>query len=192
MNAAIEEFVNNGYEQTSTNTIVKKAGIGKGTLFHYFNSKKDLFLYLLDHCIEVSKKEYIDLIDTNEGDIIKRFRHAAHLKKDMITKYPYMTDFMLVAFLSSSKDIVGELQERRVKVEAIGTEKLYSNIDKSLFRDEMDVDKAMKLMIWALEGYRVEKERQVKEEKSLSNDEYKDLFDEFDDYLEVLKQAFYK
>ena len=47
----LEEFTSRGYDLASTNSIVKKAGIPKGTLFYYFGSKKALYLYLIDHAV---------------------------------------------------------------------------------------------------------------------------------------------
>lgn len=44
---ALEEFASCGYSGASTNTITKRAGISKGMLFHYFGSKKELFLMIL-------------------------------------------------------------------------------------------------------------------------------------------------
>lgn len=48
INTAIKELVRNGFEKASTNEIVKRANISKGSLFNYFNSKKDLYLYLIE------------------------------------------------------------------------------------------------------------------------------------------------
>ncbi|UCZ53575.1 TetR/AcrR family transcriptional regulator [Bacillus shivajii] len=191
MNAAFEEFIQKGYEQASTNAIVKRAGIGKGTLFHYFNSKKDLFLFLLDHCIDISDKEYIDKIDTTEGDIIKRFRDAALLKKRMMAKYPYLSDFILVAFSSNSSELINALHERRQTLEKKGIGRIYENIDTTLFKDDLDVEKALQLITWALDGYRNENERKLKG-KTFTLEEFDLLHKEFDEYLEVLKKAFYK
>ncbi len=39
MNAAISIFATQGYAHASTDEIVKRAGISKGLLFHYFISK---------------------------------------------------------------------------------------------------------------------------------------------------------
>ena len=47
LNAAMEEFARNGYKNTSTNKIVKQAGISKGLLFHYFSNKKELYLMIV-------------------------------------------------------------------------------------------------------------------------------------------------
>ena len=49
--ACIDEFSAHGYQNASTNRIVKAAGISKGLLFHYFDNKKTLFITILDHTI---------------------------------------------------------------------------------------------------------------------------------------------
>lgn len=49
INAAMKEFVKSGYDKASTNKIVKEANISKGSLFNYFHSKKELYLYLIEY-----------------------------------------------------------------------------------------------------------------------------------------------
>lgn len=44
--AAIFEFASQGYQKASCNTIVRAAGIAKGSLFQYFGSKEGLFLFV--------------------------------------------------------------------------------------------------------------------------------------------------
>lgn len=41
--AAAREFAAHGIDGTSTATICRRAGIGSGTLFHYFPAKQDIF-----------------------------------------------------------------------------------------------------------------------------------------------------
>ncbi|MFD6209493.1 TetR/AcrR family transcriptional regulator, partial [Peribacillus sp. NPDC060253] len=53
INAAIKEFAQKGYDNASTNEIVKEAGISKGLLFHYFQNKKQLYLFLYEHMIDI-------------------------------------------------------------------------------------------------------------------------------------------
>jgi AcrR family transcriptional regulator len=50
---AIDEFGSHDYATASISRIVAKAGIAKGSLYQYFEDKKDLFFYLLDLVAEV-------------------------------------------------------------------------------------------------------------------------------------------
>jgi AcrR family transcriptional regulator len=43
LDAAAEEFAAHGIDGTSTAAICRRAGIGSGTLFHYFATKRDIF-----------------------------------------------------------------------------------------------------------------------------------------------------
>ncbi|HZU70466.1 MAG TPA: TetR/AcrR family transcriptional regulator [Ktedonobacteraceae bacterium] len=44
---AAAEFARLGFEQANINTIAEQAGIGKGTIYLYFENKRDLFLAML-------------------------------------------------------------------------------------------------------------------------------------------------
>lgn len=44
LEAARAEFMQHGYEQASINRILESAGIHKGSLYHYFEDKADLFV----------------------------------------------------------------------------------------------------------------------------------------------------
>lgn len=48
--AALEEFASQTYNEASVNRIVEKSGISKGSLYQYFEDKKDLYLYLIEVC----------------------------------------------------------------------------------------------------------------------------------------------
>ena len=49
MEAALQVFVKKGYSDTRMDDIVKTSGMSKGALYYHYNSKKDLFLELIDH-----------------------------------------------------------------------------------------------------------------------------------------------
>lgn len=49
LHAAQAEFLRNGYEGASLNTIIGDAGISKGSLYYYFEDKTDLYLTVLSH-----------------------------------------------------------------------------------------------------------------------------------------------
>jgi AcrR family transcriptional regulator len=67
--AAIEEFAEHGYGGASISAIVARAGIAKGSFYQYFESKADLFRWLLlDHSAQ-RKRRYIEARATPEiGD----------------------------------------------------------------------------------------------------------------------------
>ena len=49
LEAAHKIFIKKGYVKTTMDDIVVLSGLSKGALYHYYKSKKDLFLDLIDH-----------------------------------------------------------------------------------------------------------------------------------------------
>ena len=54
---AEKRFVQNGYEQTTVDEIVKEIGLAKGTYYYHFDSKEDLMIAVSEKLIlETSTK----------------------------------------------------------------------------------------------------------------------------------------
>ncbi|MFZ5625205.1 MAG: TetR/AcrR family transcriptional regulator [Gemmatimonadota bacterium] len=51
LDAALEVFTELGYERATLQDIVERAGVSKGALYHYFDSKDQLFVDLVRECL---------------------------------------------------------------------------------------------------------------------------------------------
>lgn len=51
--AAIAEFAGKGYKRASIESIAKGAGVAKGSMYQYFENKKELYFYLIDIAIQM-------------------------------------------------------------------------------------------------------------------------------------------
>ena len=71
LEAAWEEFTRVSFAEASTNQIVRRAGVPRGSFYQYFRDKEDLFVYLMtqarDHFIEL----YAEIMAKNSGDFFK-------------------------------------------------------------------------------------------------------------------------
>lgn len=52
IDAAIDEFVEKGYDRASLNTILARSGMSKGQAYHHFGSKQGLYLALVGWALE--------------------------------------------------------------------------------------------------------------------------------------------
>ena len=93
INAALKEFARNGYDKASTNEIVKEAEIAKGSLFSYFNNKKELYLFLLDYVMKLIDQIYAE-VDWQETDFFARMRQLGAVKYKIYKKYPSAFNFL--------------------------------------------------------------------------------------------------
>ena len=78
--AAIEEFGRHGYAATSTNTVVGSAGVSKGLLFHYYGSKKELFIECVRYVVEKMAGYILARLDFPSNDIFDRIRRSLEIK----------------------------------------------------------------------------------------------------------------
>ena len=89
LEAALHVFVKSGYSKTTMDDIVAKSGHSKGAIYHYYRSKKELFLALIDYWENYFFKNIInkDLSNDNPDellrditlDVIKTFKSRKHI-----------------------------------------------------------------------------------------------------------------
>lgn len=190
INAAIKGFVQRGFEKASTNEIVKDAGISKGSLFNYFNSKKDLYAYLIEYSIQIIEKIF-ERIDLNETDLFKRIEQVALEKFHIQQRYPQVFDFLAASQQEESAEVKEMIDRNVVPIYDLSTEKLYENIDYSRFREGIDVEKAIEILNWTMFGFGQKGISQISTFENIG-DFGEQYFEEWKRYAEILKYSFYK
>lgn len=191
LNAAMKEFAQRGFKNASTNEIVTEAGISKGLLFHYFHNKKELYLFVYGYVLDLLVREFFDKIDLNETDLLARLQHYSQLKVEIIQKHPEMFSFALSAVREEAPEVKPELESRNQAVLADNQARLFEGIDHSLFKEDIDIPKAIHVILWTLEGISAREKAKVAA-SALDSAYYDQILEEMDAYLALFKQAFYK
>lgn len=72
---AFEEIYKNGYEAASINKILENAKVNKGSMYHYFKSKKELALVMIrENVKEYIEKKYGSILNEKDNFIDKMLR----------------------------------------------------------------------------------------------------------------------
>ncbi|MDR3645113.1 MAG: TetR/AcrR family transcriptional regulator [Clostridia bacterium] len=193
INAAMGEFAQKGYKNASTNEIVRKANISKGLLFHYFDNKKGLFLFLYDYSVDLFLSEYYCKMNFDETDIIDRWRQIVLLKIELIQKHPDLYDFMLGCSMEESAEIRPELESRSKSILEDGYRRLFENIDTSPFKEGIGIKQASDIIIWTGQGFGNRELDRIKRDPAYKpTDNLNAVMGEFDRYLQILKNVFYQ
>lgn len=186
INAALKEFVQSGFEKASTNKIVKEANISKGSLFNYFHSKKDLYLYLIQHSVQIVE-QVLEQIDVTETDLFKRIEKLGLKKLQIQRKFPQVFDFLTAIVREESAEVKEDIQHIVNDIYKNGFEKLYQNIDYSKFRKDIEIQKAIDILNWTMFGFADKAIRQL--------DTFEDIGEryikEWEGYAKILKYSFY-
>lgn len=192
MEIALEHFAQQGYEKASTNRIVQQAGISKGILFHYFSSKKNLYVTVLDHCLNhlgsFMKEEQAKL----PSDLFKRIMHISKMKMRFFLQYPLMYKLIVEAFSSQAPDELSEeIDKRRMELASL-TSAAFDDVDPSAFREGVDPSRAFDLVVTAVNAlsHRFMAEHYASPSRGL--DQLERYTDELQLYLEMLQTGIYR
>lgn len=191
LKAAVKEFAKKGYKNAMTDEIVKEAGISKGALFQYFNNKKQLFLFLYDHTLNIVMTEFLEKIDLNEKDILERLRQILRIEFTLLEKYPDLFDFIEVVNRDETIEVTYDLNVRNKEHTLSSYNKLVEGIDTSLFKTEVEIDRAVNVIIWTMEGFG-RQEREKMKNLGLKALNMNAILAEIDIYLKILRDRFYK
>lgn len=125
---AIKEFALNNYTNASLSQIVEMAGIAKGSMYQYFESKKDLYFFLISYISE-KKLSFINAnlksLQGKTTDFFALFKDIIFLAAQFDMKYPTMSRML---YLSGHESYNAEIGDMSKKILAQSTEYMESFI----------------------------------------------------------------
>lgn len=190
LNAALKEFALRGFDNASTNVIAKEAGISKALMFHYINSKQELFLLMYEYFAELIDKEYFTKIDFSEKDIFARLRQSYLLQIDLIKQYPWIFEFNKLSIVTKSDEINKEFEKRADKKNSSCDHQIFDMIDISKFRVGLNINKCKQFIFWSNIGFTNQILEYIRNLQN-SNLDYKHIITTLDEYFDELMKIFY-
>ncbi|WP_433567815.1 TetR/AcrR family transcriptional regulator [Nocardia sp. CA-151230] len=117
--AAFEVFTANGYEATAISEVAARAGIGQGTVYRYFGSKREI----LDHVIDLGIEKVTDTMELDTvlgaagevGELVAAVRAALDRLWDLLEREPKVLRLLVV----EAGAIDPELAHRLLGLEAL-------------------------------------------------------------------------
>lgn len=155
INAALKVFAEWGYKKSSTDEIVKEAGISKGLLFHYFISKQGLYTFIYEYSAQYIELEYTRCVDNKETDFFEIQKSIEQAKLQVMRNYPCMSQFLNNAFMEKDMDIVAEVADKMDRYSEC-LRKIYAQADLSLFKEDINPSLLLKIVLFTVDGLRRE------------------------------------
>ncbi len=189
ISVCIREFGTHGYEKSSTDRIIKSAGISKGGLYEYISTKEELFLYITDFCYKALYshiREYLKkCTDGITTDILERFRIVSSIAIDFYIKNPDYIRFIV----NTGRVSDPELEEKINKLFM----RQFLSIFGTISGDDLlyDRERLIDMLIWLLAKTRddflqsMDKNKNVRKLKKV-------YMNNWDFYLSILKTGIYK
>lgn len=186
IDAAQTCFGTNGYKKTSMGDIAAAAGVSKALIFHYFGTKKALYLYLIELCVNIFLNEINEKFDDTVTDFFDRIKLVTDIKISVLKKHPAMLSFLMSAYFENDDEVKDDIKAILVngKGKNLRNRISFEGIDTSKFKDDIDPKLVMKILTLLTDGYL---SKMPKIEIDLDA-----LCGEFDEYINLFKRNFYK
>jgi AcrR family transcriptional regulator len=185
IDAALKTFGTNGYKKTSISDIAAAAGISKAMVFHYFGTKKALYLYLINLCGTIMINEINEKFDNSVTDFFDRIKMSSNIEISVMKRHAAIPSFLASAYFEDDEEVKEDLKAIFASSEDFRNKIAFEGMDTSKFKEGVDQKLLMKMLLWMAEGY-------TKEMSNKTEINFDTMLEEFNECLDMLKNNFYK
>ncbi|MCI4671390.1 MAG: TetR/AcrR family transcriptional regulator [Bacteroidia bacterium] len=135
--AAFDEFILNDYEGASISRMVKKLGFGKGSVYRYFEDKKDLYFYLKGIAEGQKMEMVMPLLRDHSKDFFEMYRSLFKAGLEFMRQEPRYSQFLYNMSRETRSKELGDimLESKRMAIEAFEKEIRRYQEDKVIRND---------------------------------------------------------
>lgn len=151
---SMKEFAAKGYAEASTADIAARAGIAKGSLFYYFESKEELYMHLIRQTMELYTEALASHRKEWSADLLERVRMMTASGLDLLYRDP-LAYRVLNSFLDGNVAALRDkyIQEMLPKMSVlIGN--LFEGVDTGRFSKPPEA--VYRLIGWVFSGIKLE------------------------------------
>jgi len=154
LDATFAEVYIHGYAATSVDTILKKAGVPKGSMYHHFGSKKELVLAMVDERLFVKMDQFFHY-DKQEGKTVMesiRATFAGIAKNKMLITHGCPLYRLMVELAPVDDDFDQLLVKKTRQMKARMIRLLRIGIEIGEFDASLDIEEFAGFMLSAVWG----------------------------------------
>jgi len=179
LNAAFSCFGKNGYKKTSIADIAAAAGIAKASVFQYFGSKKELYVYLFEYACD----KIINEMPVGTDDFFECLQIGTNVKMRVMARHPGMYDFLSSLVIETDNTIVSELNLHADMQVGKALGGLLGNVNWNKLKPGVDREMLLNAVRWVNDGYLND---------AIGNKNAETMRRELFEYLDLIKNAYYK
>lgn len=109
---ALQEFASNTYQNASITQLAKKIGIAKGSIYQYFENKKELYFFLLNEVHQKKQQFIADNLKEIPNDFFQFLFEIYLLGVQFDIKNPTIQQFLFNAQYEKNNTEIGNLYQQ--------------------------------------------------------------------------------
>ena len=178
------------FQKVSTNDIVTHAGVSKGLLFHYFKDKRTLYITLYEHVWEHIKHAVLRDEKMSDPNLFVRLNHFFFSQRAYLMHHSDHALFLKRVHLTSDEAIAKKRNQAYQTIQNQFYKRIFDGIDTTLFKAEINLNDAYKVLVWTLQ--RVVSDWEKNHKETSTDEALNALGQELEHYLTFFEQLFLK
>lgn len=134
MDSAIAEFSEKGYGASSINAICGLQGLSKGIIYHYFDTKDELFLACVEECFSLLTERIREKMKGAEGGVEVQLETYFHARMDFFAKFLMYQRIFCEAVITPPEHLQTEIEKRKGEFDALNIQILEQLLDPVVLR----------------------------------------------------------
>ena len=134
MDSAIAEFSEKGYGASSINAICGLQGLSKGIIYHYFDTKDELFLACVEECFSLLTERIREKMKEAEGGVETQLEIYFRARMDFFSKFPLYQRIFCEAVITPPEHLQTEIEKWKGEFDALNIQILEQLLDPVVLR----------------------------------------------------------
>lgn len=185
LNAALQCFGKFGYEKASINDIAVAAHISKASVFQYFGSKKQLYIYLLEYCKKIIEGIFDKEALNSQTDLFDRILASSRMEMESFQNQPFILQFITSVWEETSPEVADALVILTEEVCKFRNDMVLREDDALKFKNPEDAQPVFQMLLLMAEGY-------AARYRGAAAFDVQAVMEDFEENIAILRKNFYK
>ena len=185
LNAALQCFGKFGYEKASINDIAVAAHISKASVFQYFGSKKQLYIYLLEYCKKIIEGIFDKEALNSQTDLFDRILASSRMEMESFQNQPFILQFITSVWEETSPEVADALVILTEEVCKFRNDMVLREDDALKFKNPEDAQPVFQMLLLMAEGY-------AARYHGAAAFDFQAVMEDFEENIAILRKNFYK
>lgn len=173
------------YKKASMSFIADEAQISKPLLFHYFDNKKELYLFLFKKAAAYKSYKESDNNPAQGTDFFDYLSIKVANALALGQSAPYIFRFLRRAFYETDPEVAGDIDKVKTLYLQNNNRNLLAEIDLSHFKNPEDAPMLLEMITLMCEGY-------MSGQTAYQSENFEAITEKFDAILSSLKKNYYR
>ena len=145
MDSALAEFSRQGYGASSINAICSGQDISKGIVYHYFETKDDLYLACVKECFDLLTEHIRDSMDIKCGGVTDQLEKYFNIRMEFFNAHPVYRRIFCEAVVAPPAHLNSDIQTRREGFDTLNIQILERLLSQVPLRRSITMDEVIEI-----------------------------------------------